>query len=255
MIEGLNTMNTKIMKISSIFINLLVFLTISAFSQDAQALLVQIDRNLMPESYEAYRKVIDIESNGRRKEYFFYSVKKGRDKTALLFLAPASEKDRAMLRIGDSMWLYIPSVGRPIRQTSLQSVTGGIFNNSDILALDLSVEYNAKLLSQDEREYVLDLKAKTQTVSYARVKLWVIKKDLIVKKMECYSATNILLKTLEFRELKDFGRGVIRPAVIETTSPLYQGYRSLMIISKVKQKEFPDEVFTLPYMSKLKDLK
>jgi hypothetical protein len=130
-----------------------------------QALLIQVDRNLMPESYEAYRKVIDIEPKGKQKEYIFYSIKKGRNKTALLFLVPASEKDRAMLRIGDNMWLYIPSVGRPIRQTSLQSATGGVFNNSDILTLDLSVEYNASILSQDNHEYILDLKAKTQTVA------------------------------------------------------------------------------------------
>ncbi len=248
-------MNTKITKISSLFISLLIFLTISAFGQDAQALLVQVDRNLMPESYEAYRKVIDIEPDGKQREYIFYSVKKGRDKTALLFLAPASEKDRAMLRIGDNMWLYIPSVGRPIRQTSLQSVTGGVFNNSDILSLDLSVEYNASILSQNNQEYILDLEAKTQSVAYARVKLWVLKNGLVVKKMECYSATNMLLKTLEFKQLKDFGGGIVRPAVVETTSPLYKGYRSIMIISRVTRKEFPDEVFTLPYMSKLKGLR
>jgi hypothetical protein len=73
--------------------------------------------------------------------------------------------------------------------------------------------------------------------------------------MECYSATNMLLKILEFKQLKDFGGGVVRPSVIETTSPLYKGYRSIMIISRVTRKEFPDEVFTLPYMSRLKDLK
>ena len=248
-------MNAKTIKISSLMISLGILLTVLVFGQDAQALLVQIDRNLMPESYEAYRKVIDIEPNGRQKEYIFYSIKKGRDKTALVFLAPASEKDRAMLRIGDNMWLYIPSVGRPIRQTSLQSVTGGIFNNADILALDLSVEYSASILSQNKQEYILDLKAKTQTVAYARVKLWVQKSGLIVKKMECYSATNMLLKILEFKQLTDFGGGIVRPAVVETTSPLYQGYRSIMIISRVTLKEFPDEVFALPYMSKLKDLR
>jgi outer membrane lipoprotein-sorting protein len=248
-------MNSKTIKISSLIISLCFLLPAFVFGQDAQALLVQIDRNLMPESYEAYRKVVDIEPNGRKKEYIFYSVKKGRDKTALLFLAPASDKDRAMLRIGDNMWLYIPSVGRPIRQTSLQSVTGGVFNNADILALDLSVEYHASILSQNDQEYVLNLEAKTQTVVYARIKLWVLKNGLIVKKMECYSATNMLLKTLEFKQLKDFGGGIIRPSVVETTSPLYKGYRSVMIISRVTRKEFPDEVFTLPYMSKLKDLR
>lgn len=34
------------------------------------------------------------------------------------------------------MWLYIPNVGKPMRITSLQSVTGGVFNNADIMRLD-----------------------------------------------------------------------------------------------------------------------
>jgi outer membrane lipoprotein-sorting protein len=248
-------MKAKIMKINGLFICLLVFSTVSAFCQDAQALLVQVDRNLMPESYEAYRKIIDIEPDGKRKEYLVYSIKKGKDKTAMLFLAPASEKDRVMLRIGDNMWLYIPAVGRPIRQTSLQSVTGGIFNNADILALDLSVEYNVSDISQDGEDYIFNLKAKTQSVAYDRVKLRVFKKGLIVSRMECYSATDILLKTLEFTQPKDFGGGLVRPAVIETTSPVHKGYRSIMIVSKVRQKKFPDEIFTLPYMPRIKDFR
>ena len=61
----------------------------SAFAQNAEEILKQADRNLMPESYEAFRKIIDIEPNGKKKEYIVYSLKKGKDKTALLFLSPA----------------------------------------------------------------------------------------------------------------------------------------------------------------------
>ena len=62
-----------------------------------------------------------------------YTVKKGRDKVATLLLSPASDKGRSTLRQGENMWLYIPNVGKPVRITSLQSVTGGIFNNADIM--------------------------------------------------------------------------------------------------------------------------
>jgi len=34
------------------------------------------------------------------------------------------------------MWLNIPNVGKRCAFTSLQSVIGGVFNNSDILQLD-----------------------------------------------------------------------------------------------------------------------
>ena len=81
---------------------------------DGTEILKKVDRNLEPETYEAYRKLIDIQPNGSKKEYVFYTMKKGRDKVVALFLSPPSDKGRATLRTGDNMWLYMPDVGRPI---------------------------------------------------------------------------------------------------------------------------------------------
>ncbi len=103
---------------------LLFFLALPAAAIDGQQILLKVDRNLEPESYEAYRKLIDIQPDGSRKEYVLYTLKKGRDKVVALFLSPASDKGRATLRLAENMWLYMPDVGRPIRVTSLQSVTG-----------------------------------------------------------------------------------------------------------------------------------
>jgi len=64
-----------------------------------------------------YRKIVNVEPDGKKKEYTMFSVKKGLDKVAALFLAPASEKGRSTLRVGENMWLYIPNGGKPIRIT------------------------------------------------------------------------------------------------------------------------------------------
>jgi outer membrane lipoprotein-sorting protein len=236
-------------------IAILIIATTNLFAEDADELLKIIDKKLTPESYEAYRKLINEEPDGKKKEFIFFTVKKGKDKVAMLYLSPASEKGRATLRLGENMWLYIPNVGKPIRITSLQSVTGGIFNNADIMRLDYSAEYNATILEQDESEYVLNLKAKNKTVAYDKLKMWVNKKPLLPTKIECYSASDMLIKTLEFKEIKDFGNDLIRPSVIETYSPLNKGYRSIMIFAEIKLRQFPDEVFTLNYLPKLGDLR
>lgn len=123
------------------------------------------------------------------------------------------------------------------------------------MRLDYSVEYDATIIEQDGSGYVLDLKARTQTVAYDNLKMWVDKKNTMVSKVECYAASSTLIKTLDFKNIKDFGDGIKRPAVIETSSPLYKGYRSLMIYSKMKLKKFPDEVFTLDYLSRLGELR
>jgi hypothetical protein len=98
----------------------LLTLTAAAWAIDGTELLRKVDRNMEPESYENYRKLVNIEPGGAKKEYVLYTAKKGREKMIALFLDPPSERDRATLRLGENMWLYIPNVGKPIRITSLQ---------------------------------------------------------------------------------------------------------------------------------------
>ncbi len=218
-------------------------------------ILQQVDRNLEPGDLEMYRKIINIEPDGKKMEYVLWFLRKDKDKIVTLFVAPASEAGRATLRLGDNMWLYIPNVGKPIRITSMQSVVGGVFNNADIMRLDYSVEYNVAALGEDRGQYLLDLKAKSGAVAYDRLKMWVLKKELVPSKIECYAATGMLIKTIHFKEVKDVGEGVVRPAVMETDSPLYRGYKSIMISARLKKRTLPDEVFTLNYMSRVQGLR
>jgi hypothetical protein len=230
-------------------------LTVPAYAIDGMQLLKDVDRNLNPESYETYRKLINIEPDGRKKEYTLFTVKKGEDKVAALFLAPASENGRSTLRLGDNMWLYIPNVGKPIRITSIQSVVGGVFNNADILNLDYAAEYDVEKVDESSNEYLLFVKAKTKTVAYDRLKIWADKNKKLPIKIECLTEANMLIKTLYFKDIKDFGGGIVRPSVIETDSPLYKDYKSLMIFAKITKKEYKDEVFTLTFMPNMESLR
>lgn len=238
-----------------LWVLLLSLVTLPALALDGADLLKKVDRNLEPESYEMYRKLINIEPDGSRKEFVLYSVKKGTDKIVALFLAPSSDKGRATLRLRDNMWLYIPEVGKPVRITSLQSVTGGVFNNADILRIDYTAEYDVEKTDEDKDGYVLSLKAKTAEVAYDRLKMWVDKKILLPTMIECYAASGMLIKTLRFKDIKDFGSGIRRPATVDTDSPLYKGYRSVMLYSQIKPRKFPDEVFSLNYLPRVEDLR
>ena len=240
---------TKLLALAALCLPLL------AAAVDGLDLLKKVDRNLEPESYESYRKLINIEPNGAKKEFVIYSVKKGKDQVATLFLSPTSDKGRTTLRQGDNMWLYIPSVGKPMRITSLQSVTGGVFNNADIMRLDYAVEYDVKSVEEKGDSYVLDLKAKTGEVAYDRLVMTVDKKLTLPTQIVAYAASGMLMKTLYFKDIKDFGDGIKRPATIETDSPLYKGYKSVMLYSGLKKKDFPDEVFTQGFMARMEELR
>lgn len=227
----------------------------SSYAVDGEAILKKVDRNLQPESYEMYRKLINVEPDGDRKEFVLYTVKKGRDKMVALFLDPPSEKGRSSLRDGDNMWLYIPNVGKPLRITSLQSVVGGVFNNSDILRLDYSDEYKVASMTESANEYVLMLKAKSHNVAYDKLKMWVNSKALVPTKIEAYAASGLLIKTLHYSKIKDFGGGLVRPSMLTTDSPLHKGYKSIMLFAKIKKRNFPDEVFTLNYLPRVESLR
>jgi hypothetical protein len=210
--EDIN-MKKKIFLVISIILVIISF-TVGKDSESGN-LLQKVDRNLNPESYESYKKLINIEPNGRKKEFVLFTVKKGKDKVAALFISPASEEGRSTLRMEENMWLFIPNIGKPVRITSLQSVVGGVFNNADILRLDYAEEYNIQKTEDQGMEILLHLKAKT----------------------------------------KNFGNGIVRPSVIETISPLHKGYKSVMIFAGIKQRKFKDEVFTLSFMHNLESLR
>ena len=65
----------------------------------------------------------------------------------------------------------------------MQSVVGGVFNNSDIMRLDFSAEYD--ILSQKEQgeEIVVEAKAKTDTVAYDKLVMNVDKKTRLPSRL------------------------------------------------------------------------
>ena len=243
------------MRTSKLLAIVALCMPLMASAIDGIELLKKVDRNLEPESYESYRKLINVEPDGTKKEFVIYSVKKGKDQTASLFLSPSSDKGRSTLRQGDNMWLYIPSVGKPMRITSLQSITGGVFNNADIMRLDYAQEYDVKSIEERGDSYLLNLKAKTGDVAYDNLKMSVDKKLVLPTEIEAYAASGMLMKTLRFKDIKDFGGGIKRPATVETDSPLYKGYTSVMLYSGLKKRDYTDEVFTQGFMSRLEELR
>jgi outer membrane lipoprotein-sorting protein len=242
-------------KFISWLVVLILAFAVPSFAVDGTQLLKEIDRNLNPESFEMYRKLINVEPDGSRKEFTLFSVKKGMDKIAALFLEPASERGRSTLRLGENMWLYIPNVGKPIRITSLQSVVGGVFNNSDILQLDYAAEYDVVKVDAVGDEYLLHLKAKNRAVAYDQLKIRADKSRKLPTKIECLTEAGMLIKTLYFKQVKDLGGGIVRPSYIKTDSPLYKGYKSVMIYAKIRKREFRDEVFTLTFMPNIGSLR
>ena len=52
--------------VKSLILFIVLIIAVPVYALDGTQLLKQIDRNLNPESYEMYRKIINIEPNGRK---------------------------------------------------------------------------------------------------------------------------------------------------------------------------------------------
>jgi hypothetical protein len=123
------------------------------------------------------------------------------------------------------------------------------------MQLDYHEEYNVIEVGEQKNEYFLQLKAKTRTVAYDQLRMWVDKENVVPTRIECMTEASMLIKTLYFREIKDFGDGIARPSVMETDSPLYKGYKSIMLFAEIRERELNDEVFTLTFMPNLDSLR
>ena len=111
-----------------------------AVAIEGSAFLRQADANLQPESFESYRELINIEPSGAQREFLLSTLNKGQVDRRCFSPQRAKQGGRPS-GWGDTMWLYIPTVAKPIRITSLQSVVGGVFNNADILRLDYKCQF------------------------------------------------------------------------------------------------------------------
>lgn len=246
----------------TLLLTLLLFSASSLYAVTPQQWLEKVDKNLNPPQYEAYRKLINIEPDGSKKEFVMFTLKQGRDKMAALFLSPATDKGRSTLRVGENMWQYLPTIKRPLRITSMLSVTGGVFNNSDILRVDYQAEYDAVSVEDTvdkgpsgEKLVLLKLKAKNNKVAYDKLEMFIDPAKELPVRIKAIAVSGILIKTLYFKNIKNFGKGIVRPAVVETDSPLQKGYKSVMIFAKIKPRKLDEAVFTQDYMGKLETLR
>src|SRR2546428_6319172 len=117
-----------------------------------------------------------------------------------------------MLRVGESMWVYMPNLKRALRIASRDSFQGGDFNNADALRVNYVADYEPVLTGADDPSlWLLELTAKTKDAAYDKIKLWVRREDRLPAKAEYYAASGKMLRSMTFADPKDF-HGLKRPS-------------------------------------------
>jgi outer membrane lipoprotein-sorting protein len=224
---------------------------------NAEQLLDRMDRNL---TFEARRSRTVMTVEGRRtRHYEMVGYGRGEEDAAIEYLAPPREKGTRMLKLGDELWIYLPSVDRVQKISGhmlRQGMMGSDLSYEDMMASrEMRKRYQAQVTGEATAEgrpcWVLELKAKDSSVSYPKRVTWVDKETFIPVKQELYALSGMLLKTWTMSEVKDFAGGRKFP-----TRMTIRDHIRKESVTTLEWKElefgvqFPREVFSLRWLER-----
>jgi outer membrane lipoprotein-sorting protein len=186
-------------------IGLIFAYNIAGAEEDAKKIVVEVEKILSLENVKGDQKMTIYRKDGTVRDYIMEIMTVGKGKTFLQILSPPREKGRQLLKLGDTVWSYMPSVKKSIRVSGRGSFMGGDFENNDVHRLDLTGDYTSEIIEELPDQYVLGLKGKDLSLSYAKIKLWVRKDNFQPVKQEYYTLTDKLIKSTTYQDIKSYG--------------------------------------------------
>jgi len=218
----------------------------------AEQLMAAMDKNL---TFEARKTRTLMTVEGRRtRSYEMISYGRGEEDAAMEYVAPARDKGTRMLKLGDELWIYLPSVDR------VQKISGHMMGSDvsyeDMLASrELRKRYQAKVTGSAELDkrpcWVLELKAKDDSVTYPKRITYVDKQSFIPVKQDLYALSGMLLKTWSMSDVKEFAGGRKFP-----TKMIVEDHVKKQSITRLEFREiefnvqFPREVFSVRWLER-----
>jgi outer membrane lipoprotein-sorting protein len=175
--------------------------------------------------------------------------KKGDRLGRVRYTAPPKERGTGYLRSGDNTWMYLPNAEKVVRVGEKQSFGGSDFQNSDVFRLSLVDDYDATLDGEETLEnipcYVLELKAKSRSVAYDRVRYWVRRDGTFFPvRSEYYTISGKKLKWLTAAEVARLGSRT-RPTMLTMESALDPGARTVLRFLTIEDDvRLDDRLFT-----------
>lgn len=211
-----------------------------------EELLKKYDAVMGPRTFESESSMTAWREDGTSRTYVMRFLKSEDDKFRIWFREPASVKGQEMLRVGDNVWAYLPNLKRATRIANRDSFQGGDFNNADVLRVNYTRDYSAKLVPSDVPDtYALELKAKSPDTAYDAIKLWVRKSDAMPVKGQYFGTSGQMLRSAEFTDFTEFDKGYSRPAKVVMRNEVTKSRRSEMVMKSLKLNvETPAQRFT-----------
>ena len=183
----------------------------------------------------------------------------GQFKTLVKILKPKKDREKLILRDGNSMWMYDPN-SKAIAQISPQQRLMGQSSTADVMSANFALDYNLKLKGVETIRggnkkmvecYKIKMTAKSSDVSYPTVEYWVEKKNFYPIHAKFYSGNGALLKKSYYRKFRKI-LGAIRPTEVLIFDGVDTHKATKLSFSGFKEREIPDFWFSKEYLSKFR---
>ena len=199
-----------------------------------------------------------VEGGRRTKVYEIKSYSKGKDEAAVVFTSPVRDKGTKMLKRGDALWMYLPTVEKTQKISGhmlRQGMMGSDLSYEDILQSTALTElYDAKISATEELNgrlcYRIEMTAKDDAVSYPKRVSWVDVELLVPVKEDLFALSGMLLKTWTMSEVEVID-GKNFPTKIVVEDKLQQGSVTTLDFVQVQfSVDFEDEVFSQRWLER-----
>lgn len=176
------------------------------------------------------------------------------EKMTILISDPPAQRGQGYLQIGDSLWFYDPESREFAFSSFKESFQNSDAQNSDFTRSSLREDYrvteheDGKLGRFDV--WIATLDAVNNAVPVPRRKMWIRKDNNLILKVEDYSVSRRLLRTILFPSYQSVqGRFIPTRFVIEDA--LRQGEKTQITIEEPSIAPIPDSVFRREYLERV----
>lgn len=234
----------------------------SAYAETVQptpeALLGAMDQHMTFESRTA-TLVMVVEGRKRTRRYQIESFGRGISDSAMEYQAPARDKGTKMLKLGEDLWIYMPTVDRVQKISGhmlRQGMMGSDLSYEDMMASQKLRESYASTITGSETVdgracWVLEMKARDDSVTYPKRKAWIDKEDKVALKQELYALSGMLLKTWTMSAVQDFPGNRRFPTKMVITDHIKKNSRTTLEFSDMTfGVKLPSEVFSKRWLER-----
>jgi len=240
----------------------LIFLTISAFSQnmDIKEIVRKADEKMSgTSSTGSFSMTIERPTWSRTISMKSWTL--GNEYSLIYVTAPAKEKGQVFLKRKSEMWNWVPSIDRMIKippSMMMQSWMGSDFTNDDLVRESSIVkDYTHRLLGEETvanyPSYKIELiPLEDAPVVWGKVLMWVSKKEYLWLKAEFYDEDGILVNTEIMSDIKKMDDRII-PCRMEMIPAEKKGHRTVMIFENTDfDVPLKEDFFSIQNMKKIK---